>query len=348
MPEWVTTAYEDYTRRMRKDMRVDLEEIPVGRARADEEKRLLRTHRRRLPGRARRARQIPNHPAACQVAGGAPAGWPQSHLRHRRAGRPGSQHPAEGRAALVTVGPDLPARHGARDPRRTAVSRALGVAESPLPSRMNRGGGSMAEKQEQEPVLRLASASPRRRELLELIGVPHVVTPADIDETARAAMRRRQLCLPARQGQGAWRCARCTRICRCWPPTPPCMSTAASWKSRADETDCIRMLSLLSGRRHDVFTGLCVVSERIPSLGFVHTTVEFREISPARNTRLLGERRAAGQGGRLRHPGARRGVRRENHRQLHQRHGPAAVRNGQDAAQPRHCGLEWDIGGGTE
>ena len=41
MPEWVTTAYEDYTRRMRKDMRVDLEEIPVGRARADEEKRLL-------------------------------------------------------------------------------------------------------------------------------------------------------------------------------------------------------------------------------------------------------------------------------------------------------------------
>jgi len=41
MPEWVTTAYEDYTRRMRKDMRVDLEEIPVGRAKAVEEKRLL-------------------------------------------------------------------------------------------------------------------------------------------------------------------------------------------------------------------------------------------------------------------------------------------------------------------
>jgi 23S rRNA (pseudouridine1915-N3)-methyltransferase len=41
MPEWVTTAYEDYTRRMRAGLRVDLEEIPVGRARADEEKRLL-------------------------------------------------------------------------------------------------------------------------------------------------------------------------------------------------------------------------------------------------------------------------------------------------------------------
>jgi 23S rRNA (pseudouridine1915-N3)-methyltransferase len=41
MPEWVTTAYEDYTRRLRFGMRVELEEIPVGRAKADEEKRLL-------------------------------------------------------------------------------------------------------------------------------------------------------------------------------------------------------------------------------------------------------------------------------------------------------------------
>ena len=41
MPEWVTTAYEDYTRRMRSAMRIDLEEIPVGRAKAHEEKQLL-------------------------------------------------------------------------------------------------------------------------------------------------------------------------------------------------------------------------------------------------------------------------------------------------------------------
>jgi 23S rRNA (pseudouridine1915-N3)-methyltransferase len=42
MPEWVTTAYEDYARRLRGFMRIDLEEIPVGRAKADEEKRLLK------------------------------------------------------------------------------------------------------------------------------------------------------------------------------------------------------------------------------------------------------------------------------------------------------------------
>jgi len=41
MPGWVTTAYEDYTRRLRSAMRVDLEELPVGKTKADEEKRFL-------------------------------------------------------------------------------------------------------------------------------------------------------------------------------------------------------------------------------------------------------------------------------------------------------------------
>jgi 23S rRNA (pseudouridine1915-N3)-methyltransferase len=41
MPEWVSTAYEDYTRRLRKHMRVDLEELPVGKSRAEEQKRFL-------------------------------------------------------------------------------------------------------------------------------------------------------------------------------------------------------------------------------------------------------------------------------------------------------------------
>ena len=41
MPGWVTTAYEDYTRRLRSSMRVDLEELTVGKNKADEEKRFL-------------------------------------------------------------------------------------------------------------------------------------------------------------------------------------------------------------------------------------------------------------------------------------------------------------------
>ena len=49
MPEWVTSAYEDYTRRLQKSMRVDLEELTISkdasrdrsRAKADEQARLL-------------------------------------------------------------------------------------------------------------------------------------------------------------------------------------------------------------------------------------------------------------------------------------------------------------------
>jgi len=41
MPGWVTTACDDYLRRMRSGLRVDVEEIPVGRSKADEEKKLL-------------------------------------------------------------------------------------------------------------------------------------------------------------------------------------------------------------------------------------------------------------------------------------------------------------------
>jgi len=40
MPEWVTIAYEDYTKRLRSSMRVDLEELPV-KSKAEEEKRFL-------------------------------------------------------------------------------------------------------------------------------------------------------------------------------------------------------------------------------------------------------------------------------------------------------------------
>lgn len=45
MPGWVVTAYEEYTRRLKTSLRVELEELPQGRdksrAKADEERRLL-------------------------------------------------------------------------------------------------------------------------------------------------------------------------------------------------------------------------------------------------------------------------------------------------------------------
>jgi septum formation protein len=47
-----------------------------------------------------------------------------------------------------------------------------------------------------------------------------------------------------------------------------------------DEQDCVRMLSLLSGRQHDVITGVCIVGEPWSELWPILTKVEFRRISP--------------------------------------------------------------------
>ena len=41
MPGWVTQAYEDYIRRLRSQLRIDLVELPVGKNKNDEGKRLL-------------------------------------------------------------------------------------------------------------------------------------------------------------------------------------------------------------------------------------------------------------------------------------------------------------------
>jgi septum formation protein len=135
----------------------------------------------------------------------------------------------------------------------------------------------MGVPEEQKPVLRLASASPRRRQLLELIGVPHVVTPADIDETPKpdepgrdyVVRLAREKALAVRSGH---------RDLPVLAADTTVHVDGHILEKPRDEADCIRMLSLLSGRRHEVFTGLCVVGEGSPALAIASAEVEFRKI----------------------------------------------------------------------
>ena len=111
-------------------------------------------------------------------------------------------------------------------------------------------------------MLVLASASPRRQELLRNAGIEFAVLPADVDE------------IPL-QGEGARACAQRLAREKAWKV----------WRERqtdvvlgadtivvvdgvilgkpVDYNDAARMLRLLAGRRHQVVTGVCLVRSNL-------------------------------------------------------------------------------------
>lgn len=119
-------------------------------------------------------------------------------------------------------------------------------------------------------MLVLASASPRRQELLRNAGISFTVQPADIDETPLAGEPPREC---------AERLAR-EKALAVWRTRPHDSVLGADTIVVVDETilgkpvdadDAIRMLRLLSGRVHRVITGVCLVgavaSRQLPVAG---------------------------------------------------------------------------------
>ena len=107
-------------------------------------------------------------------------------------------------------------------------------------------------------MLVLASASPRRQELLRNAGISFTVQPADIDETPLADEPPREC---------AERLAR-EKALAVWSRRPQNRVLGADTIVVVDETilgkpvddhDAVRMLGLLSGRVHQVITGVCLV-----------------------------------------------------------------------------------------
>lgn len=101
----------------------------------------------------------------------------------------------------------------------------------------------------------LASASPRRQELLGFYGIPFEVAPSGADEEAQGTGEE-QVCQLARR--------KCQDVASRYPDrlvlaadTLVCVDDAVLGKP-ADEADALRMLKLLSGRTHQVHTGVCL------------------------------------------------------------------------------------------
>ena len=142
------------------------------------------------------------------------------------------------------------------------------------------------------PTIYLASRSPRRQELLRQLGVDFTELPL-----REAPGRRRDVVEQPRGDEPAVdyvkRIAR-TKASVGWhrmqqrglPPRPvlgadtEVVHGGAIFGKPADSADAVRMLALLSGRRHDVLTAISVRWERQVVLAVCASTVTFSELAP--------------------------------------------------------------------
>jgi septum formation protein len=110
------------------------------------------------------------------------------------------------------------------------------------------------------PLIYLASASPRRSALLDQIGVAHRIQPVDVDETARGGETPGQYVrrLAVLKAETLWqKLAAAQREFVLGADTAVVLDDHILGKPH-DESDCVRMLSLLSARTHQVFTAVAL------------------------------------------------------------------------------------------
>jgi septum formation protein len=104
----------------------------------------------------------------------------------------------------------------------------------------------------------LGSASPRRQELLRNAGISFAVEPADIDETPLAGELPRECAERLAREKALAVSQRRPQDYVLGADTIVVIEGAMLGKPR-DAGDAARMLRLLSGRTHEVITGVCVV-----------------------------------------------------------------------------------------
>lgn len=130
-----------------------------------------------------------------------------------------------------------------------------------------------------DPEIVLASASPRRAELLTLAGFRFVVDPADVDEAEHPGEKPPDYVLRVARDKARTVAARQPgRLVLAADTTV--VADGRILAKPQDETDAIRMLELLSGRVHDVWSGVVVLGHDGEAAETALTTVQLRAITP--------------------------------------------------------------------
>lgn len=129
-------------------------------------------------------------------------------------------------------------------------------------------------------LLHLASASPRRRQILTALGIAHTWSGVDIDESPRAgeaplALARRLASAKASAARAGGESARFVLAA----DTVVALGRRIFGKPASRE-EALEMISLLSGRSHEVLTGVALSADGRERSTMSVTTVKFREIDP--------------------------------------------------------------------
>ena len=131
------------------------------------------------------------------------------------------------------------------------------------------------------PRVLLASASPRRRELLDLVGIAHDVQPADIDETYRDGEEAAGHAERLAREKGEAIAARNPDAIVISADTIVVIDGLVLGKPR-DEADAARMLSMLGGQTHVVLTAVAVTYRGHMRSGVESVRVTFRALDSER------------------------------------------------------------------
>jgi septum formation protein len=131
------------------------------------------------------------------------------------------------------------------------------------------------------PRVILASASPRRRELLDLVGIAHDVQPADIDETYREGEEAAAHAERLAREKGETIAALHPQAIVIAADTIVLVDGLVLGKPR-DEADAARMLSMLSGQSHVVLTAVAVSYRGRMRSGVESVRVTFRTLDSER------------------------------------------------------------------
>jgi nucleoside triphosphate pyrophosphatase len=126
-------------------------------------------------------------------------------------------------------------------------------------------------------MLVLASQSPRRAEILRQAGIPFVVRVAPVDETARDGEKPEEYVQRLAEMKAAAAQAGPDEVVLGADTTV--VIDGEMLGKPADDADARRMLELLSGRRHEVLTGICLRSGARCVRDWAATAVWFAPLS---------------------------------------------------------------------